>query len=298
MKVKYIKNLSLCALLAFAGSCSSELEGIEEPVPATEDVYLSLDIVQADTRGVVTGTTFDKGAEIRIIVASKDQPGKYYFDTKATYDGKEWVIANRVNLSKYRRQGITDFYVKAIYPYDKTGIYNVEADDVYVETSLDQSDIMMGNSGMVNRENPNAHIIFRHVLSRLTFKVTNPGNAKNISNVTVTETLNAPGYLADKETVQFNGDPTWSLYWLYPDSSKKSISVPCNVKIGTGGTGYVDVLLAPTYGLYNYWVTEVGMTKGGLDFTMTVDGKPINFRITTPNWYPGNQYTYNLNLPN
>lgn len=297
MKIKYIRSISLCGLLAFFGACTSQND-VQEPMHPNEDIYLSLDIEQADTRGVVTGTSFDEGAEIRIIVASTEQPDVYYFDTKATYDGKEWIIANPVNLSKYRRQGITDFTVKAIYPYDKTGTYNISGDEVYVETSLDQADIMTGYSELVNRENPTARLVFSHVLSRITFKVINPGKAVNISNVTISETLNSPGYLADKEIVSFKGSESWNLYWLYPDSHTKSISVPCDVKVDQGGTGYIDILLAPTYGLYDYWVTEVGMTKGGLDFTMMVDSNPVKFNLSAPNWYPGQQYTYSLNLPN
>lgn len=297
MKIKYFKFLSLCALLTFAGACSSQLDGVEEIVTdAQDDVYLSLDIAQADTRGVVTGTEFEKGAQIRIIVASVEHPGQYYFDTKATYNGTEWEIAERVNLSKYRRQGISDYYVKAVYPYDKTGDYNVADDNIYIKTALDQTDVMMGNSDMVNRENPKATVIFRHVLSRVTLRVENNGDAKEITNVTISEMQNKPGYLSDKETVDFNGNTTWSLYWLYPDSELKSISVPCNTYIGASEKGYVDILLAPTYGLYDYWVTESGVTRGGLDFKMTVNGEDVRFTIDTPNWYPGHQYTYSLKL--
>ncbi len=298
MKIKFLISLSLYALLAFASGCSSQLDGVEEIVTdVQEDVYLSLDIAQADTRGVVTGTEFEEGAEIRIIVASVERPGEYYFDTKATYNGKDWVIAERVNLSQYRRQGINDYYVKAVYPYDKTGDYNVTADNIYITTALDQTDVMMGNSEVVNREHPMARIVFKHVLSRVTLRVGNTTGEKYISNITISEMPNRPGYLSDRETVDFSGDTAWNLYWLYPDSNVKSISVPCSVSLSPGQTKYVDILLAPTYGLYDYWVTESGVTRGGLDFSMTVDGEPVKFAIETPNWYPGHQYTYGITLP-
>lgn len=291
------------ALLAIAASCTSDVDMPVSESMDGEDVMLKLDISgECDTRGVVTATKFTQGDEIRLIVASIEKPESYYYDTKATYNGDEWVIAERINLSKFRRQGITDYTVKAIYPYDKTGKYDIKSDGITISTLLDQTDLMTGNANQVNREHPTAKIVFNHILSRITLNVNNTGNNDiTLLGITAKETQNSPGYITNTQTIGLNGSIPLNLQWIFPDTDAKSVRSEMKVSVKGGTSEAIDVLIPSTSDIYNYWVAETGVKLGGINFTLNIlsngSDKSVDFNILTPNWESGHQYTYNVNLP-
>lgn len=298
MKKNIFKILPCLAILAMASGCSSELDVATSTEDTCEEVLLRLDITQEEeTRGVITATKFEKGDAIRLIVASVEKPGEYYYDAKATYNGMEWEINQKINLSKYRKDGVENYTVKAVYPYDKTSNYDISSNGVTVSTMLDQTDLLYGSAANVSRGNSTAKITFKHLLSRVTLHVTNPGNEKVITGVTVKEPINSPGYLSDSSSFTLEGDIPLYLAWIFADSTAKSLYFSCDQYIPQGGSADIDVLIPPTSAIYNYWVNEIGMINGGLAFTLDTNGNPVNFTIKTPNWSSGKQYTYGVNLP-
>lgn len=277
----------------------------------------------ADTRNVITSTTFHDGDEIGICVTTPD--GQAYTDhslnIRATYSGGNWKLDRDVTLTDQ------EAIVYAYYPYDKEATDSI---DINLTPGFmnrpGQTDYLQGSCQEgVNINSTTANIRFNHALARVTLAVKKGANdvGKGVISAARIEN-NLLSYSG-----QYVGEQPTTRDKIIATSGKMSIKtgkkrnitstedyfieVPVNCTINTLEAQNIDILLLPV----SYSSVQVSTWRGyGVSVVLTIDGgeykfpleaKPYDNEGTAPesstapmpggySWEAGQQYTYPITI--
>ena len=159
--MKYATMLLSC--LSFLTACSND----EEDNRITANVPLEIQLGGLDTRAIIEGATLPMQTSFGIYGTTDDETiMSGIHNISVFYDGK-------CKLEKNVLLDNTTFHVKAYYPYSQ----EIENGNVMLNIR-DQEDFLYGSATdaagkqqEINSQNPKADIVFKHALSRITFKV-------------------------------------------------------------------------------------------------------------------------------
>lgn len=301
-------------------SCSQEEDNA---VMQENENLLKIRTSIADTRNVITGTTFQDGDEIGICVTTPD--GQAYTDhslnIRATYSGGNWKLDRDVTLTDQ------EAIVYAYYPYDKEATDSI---DINLTPGFmnrpGQTDYLQGSCLGLNVDNTTANIRFNHALARVTLAVKKSANdvGKGVISATRIEN-NLLSYSG-----QYVGErPTTTRDKIIATSGKMSIKtgerrnitstedyfieVPVNCTINTSEAQNIDILLLPV----SYPSVQLSTWSGyGVSVILTIDGEEYKFPlmaqpydnketesggVSAPipdgySWEAGQQYTYPITV--
>lgn len=259
----------------------------------------------ADTRGVITGTTFQKGDEIGICVTTID--GHDYTgnsqNIRATYTGTDWQLEREVELTD------DEAIVYAYYPYNANATDSI---DIHLNptTTPEQTDYLQGSCQGVSINNTTANIQFKHVLTRLTLAVTKGANDVGegvISRVRIENGLQYYNgqYVGERPTKRDTKIATRGKMSIKTGANRKITSqedyfveIPVNCTINASEAQNIDILLLPvSYSSIqvNTWSTtriNVILTIDGDEYRFTLDAVPESSGLfPTYSWKAGQQYT-------
>ena len=213
--IKTIIGVTLLMLGAIGfASCSQEDDDV---VIQEKGNLLKIRTSVADSRGVITGTTFQQGDEIGICVTTVD--GHDYTgnsqNIRATYTGSDWRLERDVELRE------DEAIVYAYYPYDAHATDSIDI-NLAPATTPEQTDYLYGNCQGVSLNNSTANIRFNHALARITLAVTKGVNDVGEGVVSAAKIVN--GYYT------FRVHPTGELVRLQGNS----ISIKGKMSVKTG----------------------------------------------------------------
>lgn len=286
-------GLLMLGAIGFA-SCSQEED---DAVIQEKGNLLKIRTSVADSRGVITGTTFQQGDEIGICVTTVD--GHDYTgnsqNIRATYTGSDWRLERDVELRE------DEAVVYAYYPYNANATDSI---DIYLNptTTPEQTDYLQGSIQGVSIDNTTANIRFNHALTRLTFAITKGANDRGegvISRVRIENNYTA---LANTGT----GELTYLYAHILAAEGKmciktggtrkadlagtNPIGLPVSCTISTSSPQYIDFLVFP------YEDDAIYLGDGVVAF-ITIDGDEYSFVLDRhPTWEAGQQYTYPITV--
>ena len=311
--MKSIKTIIGVALLMLGAigfaSCSQD----DDVVIQEKGNLLKIRTSVADSRGVITGTTFQQGDEIGICVTTVD--GHDYTgnsqNIRATYTGSDWRLERDVELRE------DEAVVYAYYPYNANVTDSI---DIYLNptTVPEQTDYLQGSCQGVSIDNTMANIRFNHALTRLTFSVTKGLNDVGegvISRVRIENKLMyyRGQYVGERPKKRDTKIATRGKMSIKTGEKRKITSeedyfveIPVNCTINTSEAQNIDVLLLPV----SYSSLQISTwSGGGINVILTIDGKEYEFPlsakathgtggsiVSTYSWESGQQYTYPITL--
>lgn len=313
--MKSIKTI-IGALLLMLGaigiaSCSQEEDNI---VMQEGGNLLKIRTTVADTRGVITGTTFQQGDEIGICVTTVD--GHDYTgnsqNIRATYTGSDWHLERDVVLTD------DEAIVYAYYPYNANATDSIDI-NLNPTTTSEQTDYLYGSCQGVNVDNTTANIRFNHALTRITLAVTKGANDVGegvISRVRIENNLMyySGQYVGERPTRRDTKIATRGKMNIKTGGKRKITSeedyfveLPVNCTINSSNPQNIDILLLPV----SYSSVQISTwSGGGINVVLTIDGNEYEFSlnavpfhtgdvpegaIVLPSgyaWEAGQQYTY------
>lgn len=256
--IKHIIPCLYCTALLMA--CSSENEGNESETKVPLEISIG-----NNTRSIIEGTTIPTQTQFGIF-GEYNQVIKDVDNMSVFYDGK-------CKLSKDVYLNNSSMHIKAYYPYSSKVEKGIAEIDI-----RDQIDFLYGSAvdskgelQIVNNSNPKANIVFKHALSRLTFKVRHTaaygGDFKLteifISPVYVTANFNV---ISQELTTTFFNEPTF----------------PLNLTVTKDFTSF-DLLMIP-------------LPENSHPRWILFSGDNISYGNTTleGEWAAGQQYTYEV----
>lgn len=285
-------GLLMLGAIGFA-SCSQEDDDV---VIQEKGNLLKIRTSVADSRGVITGTTFQQGDEIGICVTTVD--GHDYTgnsqNIRATYTGSDWRLERDVELRE------DEAVVYAYYPYDAHATDSIDI-NVAPVTTPEQTDYLYGNCQGVNLNNSTANIRFNHALARITLAVTKGVNDVGEGVVSAAKIVN--GYYT------FRVHPTGELVRL--KGNALSVKGKMNIKTGEIAriynsedciSSFVNLVIDGSVQNIEFMIIPNGKKNtdgslliplGGICAILTIDGK--DYEISLPNvllFEAGQQYTY------
>ena len=311
--MKSIKTIIGVALLMLGAigfaSCSQD----DDVVIQEKGNLLKIRTSVADSRGVITGTTFQQGDEIGICVTTVD--GHDYTgnsqNIRATYTGSDWRLERDVELRE------DEAVVYAYYPYNANVTDSI---DIYLNptTVPEQTDYLQGSCQGVSIDNTMANIRFNHALTRLTFSVTKGLNDVGegvISRVRIENKLMyyRGQYVGERPKKRDTKIATRGKMSIKTGEKRKITSeedyfveIPVNCTINTSEAQNIDVLLLPV----SYSSLQISTwSGGGINVILTIDGKEYEFPlsakathgtggsiVSTYSWESGQQYTYPITV--
>ena len=259
--IKYIA-VFLCCTSIFS-ACSSNNE---ENVSEVTKVPLELTVSNKSTRAAIEGTTLPYQTSFGLFIYNEydkltDDPQ----NVSVFYDGN-CKMSNDIYLSKSPK------YVKAYWPYQEyhnNGMLSVnpyEQIDLLCGSSYDEE----GNIKKVDQDNPNADLVFSHVMSRIVFKIRRTaafGRDIHLSRINISN-MNLEGQLDCMSSKIVN---TYIGEW----SSVVDINVSEDISV-------IDNIIIP-------------VLEGGHEISLYDSEENIyNTIIYTGEWLPGVQYTYEI----
>ena len=256
--IKYIIPC-LCST-ALLMACSSENETNESETKVPLEISIG-----NNTRSIIEGTTIPTQTQFGIF-GEYNQKINDIDNMSVFYDGK-CKLSKDVYLNNFSR------HIKAYYPYSSKVEKGIAEIDI-----RDQIDFLYGSAvdskgelQVVNNSNPKANIVFKHALSRLTFKVRHTaaygGDFKLtkifINSVYVTANFNV---ISQELTPSLLNEPTF----------------PLNVTVTEDFTSF-DLLMIP-------------LPENSHPRWILFSGDNISYGNTTleGEWAAGQQYTYEI----
>lgn len=249
----------LSAIIPFT-ACTNE-EGIVD----NTDLRISTSI---ESRAVITSSSFSKGDNIGISLPEQTKKSNIL----ATYNGNDWELSERIPLS------VKEEPVYAYYPYNEDYI------DLKVPVWIDgTTDYLYGKSqGDVNMSNPEAHLVFKHALARITFsiKLSNENSSsktlseiilKNVGEITA---ISKSGIM-DITTGEIKEKNVGNVHYKLEDKS-----------ISSNNLLNIDMLVIPT-------IIE---TENQVEAVFFINGKQYVIPMPTATWEAGQQYTYPITI--
>ncbi len=296
--IKTIIGVTLLMLGAIGfASCSQEDDDV---VIQEKGNLLKIRTSVADSRGVITGTTFQQGDEIGICVTTVD--GHDYTgnsqNIRATYTGSDWRLERDVELRE------DEAIVYAYYPYDAHATDSIDI-NLAPATTPEQTDYLYGNCQGVSLNNSTANIRFNHALARITLAVTKGVNDVGEGVVSAAKIVN--GYYT------FRVHPTGELVRLQGNSisikGKMSVKTGEIVKINNPEdyiSSFANLVIDESVQNIEFMIIPNGKKNaegslliplGGICAILTIDGK--DYEISLPNvlrYEAGQQYTYPITV--
>lgn len=296
--IKTIIGVTLLMLGAIGfASCSQEDDDV---VIQEKGNLLKIRTSVADSRGVITGTTFQQGDEIGICVTTVD--GHDYTgnsqNIRATYTGSDWRLERDVELRE------DEAVVYAYYPYDAHATDSIDI-NLAPATTPEQTDYLYGNCQGVSLNNSTANIRFNHALARITLAVTKGVNDVGEGVVSAAKIVN--GYYT------FRVHPTGELVRLQGNSisikGKMSVKTGEIVKINNPEdyiSSFANLVIDESVQNIEFMIIPNGKKNaegslliplGGICAILTIDGK--DYEISLPNvllYEAGQQYTYPITV--
>ena len=262
--MKYVVMLLGC--LPFLTACSNDEENNE----IVANVPLEIELSGSATRSIIEGTTLPTQTSFGIYGTTDDKTIMSSINNLSVfYDGK-------CKLEKEVLLDNTTFHIKAYYPYSKEvekGIVNLNITD-QVDFLYGGGTDAAGKQQEINSQNPKADIVFKHALSRITFKVKHTERIAEdfklsgifISPVYMTATYNV--LTQELTPVQLN-EPTFKL----------------DVTVGKEFSSF-DLLMIP----------DVEHDKGIILYDSNNKGQWV--MLPESAWKAGQQYTYEVTYDN
>lgn len=283
--IKTIVGIGLLMLGAIGfASCSQEEDNA---VIQEKSNLLKIRTSVADSRGVITGTTFQQGDEIGICVTTVD--GHDYTgnsqNIRAIYTGSDWRLEREVELRE------DEAIVYAYYPYNANATDSIDI-NMDPAATPEQTDYLYGYCQGVNLNNSTANIRFNHALARITLAVTKGANDVGEGVVSAAKIVN--GYYTLRvhptgELVRIQGNAisvrgkmsikTGEIVSIY--NSEDYISSYANLVIDESVQN-IEFMIIPSVGAF-----------GGICASLTIDGKDYEVSLQTMSrCEAGQQYTY------
>lgn len=289
MKMKTIRPVFLLLLagMATVSSCDQEQNGL---ISVTEaDNLLQIETAITETRAVVTGTSFQEGDNISVIV-----PGNDNLSIRTVLQNEKWSLSEAVALTD------AETYVYATYPYNEEIVLKtVTANGMAMQTyqqDIDisyhaengQNDYMYGvSTETVSMSNPTAYIEFKHALARITLSLIKDrddvGNGVVSKVVLQNRSANDADAVIHTQGTLIVNTYTQKGYISAKHDITAKIEVPteCNLS-STLSPQTIDLLVIPT------------TINEDAEIILTIDGSPYSFTLPASTWEAGEQYTYNI----
>lgn len=256
--IKYIIPCICSTVLLMA--CSSENETNESETKVPLEISIG-----NNTRSIIEGTTIPTQTQFGIF-GEYNQKINDIDNMSVFYDGK-------CKLSKDVYLNNSSMHIKAYYPYSSKVEKGIAEIDI-----RDQIDFLYGSAvdskgelQVVNNSNPKANIVFKHALSRLTFKVRH--TAAYGGDFKLTKIFITPVYV----TANFN-----VISQELTPSLLNEPTFPLNVTVTEDFTSF-DLLMIP-------------LPENSHPRWILFSGDNISYGNTTleGEWAAGQQYTYEI----
>lgn len=300
-KIHFYKSACLLACITAFSACN---EQDEFESSAWNGNLLEIEAGIADTRTIITGSSFQKGDNINLFVL--DEGGNDYttgsFNNQAQYDGTTWKIQTDVRLNASKTP-----YVFAVYPSisgERVDInvnipINVEPD--YYDGIAGQVDYLYAN--VLPLKNKVAQLKFNHALARVTLALNRANGDLENGIITKVRLQNAEKFEATTNMPLGRGTElsTKGNLSLQNGVVKVEEDPEAYIELNTSlelssETQYIDLLVIPTanQGETN-WGTD-GIIGGGVELEMTIDGTLYRIDLGYPTWYAEQQYVYPITV--
>lgn len=317
MKAIKLKNIfrSLCMAtgIFLLPSCAESLDGPGSNGPKDNDTFLKLDISMSDTRGVVEGSAFQQGDEVLVIAYVPGKATSCNAQSKATWNGDEWVFEKPIDLAGKTPQGNewgNEVEIGIFYPYSKVMNHDIMIDDdqvyIYDYYMPDyDNDILVGYDKSLSKTNPYAKIQVHHAFTRLTIDLqNNTSDYLDVHNFVLRNKLNVfeeefGGWIREFVNIEVGGilydkttdKDTWK--WNY------ETKLPYENRISAGDSYKIEILMVPTEDRYE-WSQEINRTEGfeagGLELVFDANGKEVKVTLPARPWAAGQRYTYPVKI--
>ena len=263
MKSKIFTILfALTAIIQFV-ACTNE-EGIIDN--SMQDLRISTSI---ESRAVITSTTFLPGDDIGVFLP--EQTKKANVKVHCTY-GNDWELSQRIPLTANEEP------VYAYYPYTE------DYDGQNIPVQIDgYTDYLYGKSqGNVSMTNPEAHLIFKHALARITlsFKLGSANSSPKVLSEVILRNINENTAISNFGWMNItNGEikekTTGNIQYKLADG-----------EIQSNTTLNIEMLVIPT-------IIE---TDNQVEVACLIDGKQYVIPMPASTWEAGQQYTYPITI--
>lgn len=286
------------SLLLVATACTNDLTDEPTTSAAAGDTMLKLELTLDGTRSYTDKTSFSEGDEI-LVIAYNLNKGKQA-SSKATFTNNQWVLETGIDLNTLEIAEGNSLRIYAYYPYSAVAQYADERTwaSIKLPDVLNQIDYIGGEYDDVTLDNPVAKITMTHAMSKLTLLFNNPTESSiNLNSIKLsTYSSNEETYSWIYKEAQFLASPYYS--YIYPQNDTvQPATFELNEKysIPAGQTQKVEFLIPPSSGIHYKWGQIEGHNEDtGVLFQFVVDGKSYQFKVATPSWSNGENYTYNV----
>lgn len=258
---------TVCSILLLSACNNGEEENL-----ATRQVPLELNLKEAATRSVITGTTLPQDSYFGIFGVAQEN-----LDTSTVEEDMD-------NISVWYYEGCelqetvyldeTPTVIYAYYPYNESTTLR----SMYLSAQT-QTDYLYGYSvndndfiSTVNADNPRANILMKHAMSRITLRIKVSEQQSDIQDLYGIKLVNA--YLAGELDI-----PSGKLAL----SDKGELSIPTKERLSTTAHSF-DILAFPE--------TTVQ------DITLSLNLNEVYYSVPMPagGWKSGQQYTYEVTI--
>ena len=279
--------MAICATLICASftACSNS----ETDILSTEETKVPLTIsatIQSSTETRKAGydaTYFETGDEIGLYILSVTDYESAYssestcYNVRATYNGSSWTLDNDIYLND------EDAYVIAYYPYNESfGSSSLPEDDNFLPFDLaptdnEQIDVLTSAGVTVNSDNPQAKLVFSHVLTRVILSI---GLSDEIESASLTSA--AISSKVNSMTCLYLYEGLFYTYYSY-GSKEEYLTLSLDETLSATERTNVDFLISSE-------------SKTTLTAQLVIDGTSYSVELTTDEWTAGCQYTYPINV--
>lgn len=293
--IKQTSGLLLCTALMF--SCNNEDDS--NAIIKDESRTLKIEATMADTRAVVTGTTFSEGDNIGIYVTEKY--GAWYEEwtqnVRTSYDGTAWKMQNELQVNED-----VSPYVSAYYPYSEgTSVIMEEghyAPKVTIDINPDvvtegQADWLYASAWPSKSSDYTAKLTFNHALARVTLGIKKSATDVGKGVISMVRVTNADMYKGDVLLGKNNRLFTKGYMSLetgeitrIEDDSDTMLVLNQSLTL-TEQYQDIDLLLMPSNANPYY-------TGGGYNIELTIDGFPYTMSINPETLQAGRRYYYRV----
>ena len=306
-----LHNIASRCLYLFAGvalltACDNENDFAD---PNNRDGKpLRIETSIAETRAVVTSTSFSEGDRVGLFVL--DDGGQVYADNamnqQATYNGAGWDMQSEILLSKEKTP-----YVFAVYPY--YGAADYIPVDINMRMSINiapnqyegiegQADWMYANA--LPMEGNTAKLTFRHALARVTLQLKRGAEEQGDGFLSSVRMQNAMKYDANNAELG-KGTDLCTVGWMSlrdgfintEETKDAESNLELTTEMGLSEEAQaIDFLVIPTALANQTNTPDANTTGGGIEILLTIDGKQYRVDLGVPTWHAGQQYIYPITI--